>query len=118
MITNSEISRYMTLNKKQKAGTINVSEKNEFLLLKEKYVLALQNNPKDSVDDKDVARINELAKKLKTEGLTDEEDEEYVVLRLAYVLSYKRNVAGQVNNIDIVGKDGSVENLGEKYGKQ
>lgn len=118
MITNKEITRYMALSKKAKNGGLDIVEKKEFLELKESYVKSLAANKKTTVDDNDVARINELSKKMKESGLTEEEDQEYVTLRLAYVLSYKRNVSNQVNNIDIVDKDGTVENLGEKYGKK
>jgi len=30
----------------------------------------------------------------------------------------KKNLAAQLNNIDMVNPDGSVENLGDKYGKK
>ena len=117
MISINEITRYMELNKKAKTGKLVAGERAELVELKELYNKSLAENEKDAVDDKDVLRINELSKKHKTVGLSAEEEKEFVTLRLAYVLSYKRNVANQVNNIDIVDKDGTVENLGEKYGK-
>ncbi len=65
-----------------------------------------------------IQRINELYKKSKTIGLTEEEKKEQKVLRREYVDSFKRNLRGQLNNISIQEKDGSITNLGEKYGNQ
>lgn len=70
------------------------------------------------MDDKQVARINELYRKSKTEGLTEEEAKEQAKLRRAYIDAFKRNVRSQLNNIDILEADGSVTNLGEKYGNK
>lgn len=63
-----------------------------------------------------IARINELYRKSKAEGLTEEEKTEQALLRQEYVASVKANLRSQLNNIDMVNDDGSVENLGEKYG--
>lgn len=70
------------------------------------------------MDDKKVARINELYHKSKAEGLTPEELKEQQILRKEYIDSFKRNLRGQLNNISIKEKDGSITNLGEKFGKQ
>ena len=43
---------------------------------------------------------------------------EQAVLREEYVASFRRNLRSQLNQIDIQNADGSVENLGEKYGKK
>ena len=40
------------------------------------------------------------------------------LLRKQYVADVKKNLAAQLNNIDMVNPDGSVENLGDKYGKK
>ena len=40
------------------------------------------------------------------------------ILRTEYMDSVKRNLRSQLNNIDIEEKDGSVINLGEKYGNK
>ena len=64
------------------------------------------------------ARINELYHKSQKEGLTPEEQEEQASLRQAYVANVRSNLRGQLDNISIVEKDGSVTNLGEKYGKK
>lgn len=65
-----------------------------------------------------IDRINELYRKSKAEGLTEAEKTEQALLRKEFVASVKANLLSQLNNIDVVGADGSVENLGEKYGKQ
>lgn len=63
-----------------------------------------------------IGRINELYHKSKAEGLTEEEKKEQAALRSEYIASVRANLRGQLNNIDIREKDGSVTNLGEKYG--
>ena len=70
------------------------------------------------MDDKKVARINELYHKSKAEGLTQEELKEQQILRKEYIDSFKRNLRGQLNNISIKEKDGSITNLGEKFGNK
>ena len=65
-----------------------------------------------------IKRINELYRKSKAEGLTDEERMEQKVLRAEYVDAFKRNLRSQLNNIDIKEADGSIINLGEKYGNK
>ena len=65
-----------------------------------------------------INRINELYHKSKTpEGLTEEEKIEQAELRHNYVMSVRANLRSQLNQVDIQEKDGSVTNLGEKYGK-
>ena len=39
-------------------------------------------------------------------------------LRKAYLVAIRKNLRGSLNRIDIQNKDGSIENLGEKYGKK
>mgnify|MGYP002513475267 CR=1 FL=1 len=62
------------------------------------------------------ARINELYHKSQAEGLTAEEKEEQKKLRSAYVANVRANLRGQLNNISIVEKDGSITDLGSKFG--
>lgn len=64
-----------------------------------------------------IDRINELYRKSKAEGLTEAEKKEQDMLRKQFVADVRGNVRSQLNNIDMVNPDGSVENLGEKYGK-
>lgn len=65
-----------------------------------------------------IDRINELARKSKTVGLTDAEKEEQAILRRNYIESFKRGLRAQLNNIDIQEPDGTITNLGEKYGRK
>ena len=65
-----------------------------------------------------IDRINELYRKSKAEGLTEAEKNEQAILRKEFIASIKKNVQSQLNNIDIVNEDGTIENLGEKYGKK
>lgn len=70
------------------------------------------------MDQKKIDRINELARKSKAEGLTDSEKKEQDLLRKEYIAIVRRNLRGQLDNIDVVNPDGSIENLGEKYGNK
>lgn len=65
-----------------------------------------------------IARINELYHKSKAEGLTEAEKKEQADLRREYIESVKMNLRGQLNNISIQNPDGSITDLGEKYGKK
>ena len=71
-----------------------------------------------NLDETQIKRINELARKAKAEGLTKQEAREQAELRSAYIEAIRANLRGQLNNIDIREKDGSITNLGEKYGNQ
>lgn len=68
------------------------------------------------MDQKTIDRINELARKAKSTGLTDQEKEEQRKLRSEYIAVVRMNLRAQLDNIDIQEKDGSITNLGEKYG--
>lgn len=70
------------------------------------------------MDEQKIARINELYRKSKAEGLTEAEKTEQKLLRQEYLDAIRRNLRGQLNNIDILEKDGSVVNLGEKFGNK
>lgn len=65
-----------------------------------------------------IDRINELYRKSKAEGLTEKEKKEQELLRRQFVADVKNNLVAQLNNIDMVNADGTVENLGEKYGNK
>ena len=67
---------------------------------------------------KGIDRINELAKKSKTVGLTPEEKDEQAKLRKEFIAEVRMNLRSQLDNIDIKEKDGSITNLGEKYGNK
>lgn len=70
------------------------------------------------MDDKKIERINELYRKSKAEGLTDAELREQTTLRKEFVEAFRRNLKSQLDNIDIKEADGSIVNLGEKYGSK
>ena len=59
------------------------------------------------MDQKGIDRINELARKAKTQELTPE-----------FIASVRMNLRSQLDNINIQEKDGSITNLGEKYGSK
>ena len=63
------------------------------------------------MDEQKIARINELYHKSKSEGRKEQQ-----VLRREYVDSFKRNLRGQLDQISIQEVDGSITNLGEKFG--
>ena len=68
--------------------------------------------------EKKIKRINELYHKAKAEGLTPDEAKEQQELRSEYIANIRASLRGQLNNIDIQNEDGSVENLGEKFGQK
>lgn len=72
----------------------------------------------DMTMDERIERINALYHKSQAEGLTEEEKQEQKKLRAEYVASVRAGLRGQLNNIDIKEKDGSITNLGEKYGNK
>lgn len=63
-------------------------------------------------------RVNELYHKSQDTGLTEDEKKEQDELRKAYVANVRKNLRGQLDNISIVEKDGTVTNLGEKFGNK
>lgn len=68
--------------------------------------------------DLNISRINELYHKSKAEGLTAAEKEEQQLLRQRYIASVRGSLKSQLNNIDMQMEDGTIVNLGEKYGKK
>lgn len=63
-----------------------------------------------------IDRINELAKKQKSVGLSEDEKKEQAELRKEYIESIRNSLRADLNNISIVEKDGSVTDLGKKFG--
>ena len=66
------------------------------------------------IDEKKIARINELYHRSKAEGLSEEQ----AMLRKEYIEAVRRNLRGQLDQIDVQEADGTITNLGEKYGKK
>lgn len=69
------------------------------------------------MSDLNISRINELYHKSKAEGLTEEEKKEQQQLRQQYLAAVRGNIRSQLNQIDLQMEDGTIVNLGEKYGK-
>lgn len=67
---------------------------------------------------KEIDRINELARKSKTIGLTEAEKAEQKHLRQLFIASIRMNLRSQLDNIDVKEADGSITNLGERYGRK
>ncbi|MDO4788994.1 MAG: DUF896 domain-containing protein [Johnsonella sp.] len=65
----------------------------------------------------EIDRINFLARKAKAEGLREEEKKEQAKLRQDYLMAIRRNLTASLNNISILEPDGSITDLGKKYGK-
>lgn len=70
------------------------------------------------MDEKKIARINELAHKSKAEGLTEAEKKEQQLLRQEFLAAVRKNLKSQLDSIDMQEADGTIVNLGEKYGKK
>ena len=65
-----------------------------------------------------IKRINELYHKSQKEGLTEDEKQEQAKLRAEYIANVRANLRGQLDSISIKEKDGSIVNLGEKFGNK
>lgn len=63
-----------------------------------------------------INRINALYHKSKGEGLTEPEKQEQDALRKEYIEAIRTNMRGSLNNISIQEQDGSITDLGKKYG--
>lgn len=70
------------------------------------------------MEQKKIDRINELARKAKTVGLDPQEKEEQAKLRKQFIAAVRMNLRSQLDNIDIIEKEGTIVNLGEKYGNK
>ena len=63
-----------------------------------------------------IKRINELYHKSQAEGLTEAEKAEQANLRAEYVANIRANLKSQLDNISIQEADGSITDIGKKYG--
>ena len=68
------------------------------------------------MDASRIDRINELYHKSQSVGLTDEEKEEQAKLRRDYIAAIRGSLRNNLNLISIQEQDGSVTDLGKKYG--
>ena len=64
-----------------------------------------------------IDRINTLYHKSQAVGLTEEEKAEQAALRKEYIAAIRANLRGTLNSISIKEKDGTITDLGKKYGK-
>lgn len=63
-----------------------------------------------------IDRINTLYHKAQSVGLSEEEKQEQTALRKEYIDSIRNNMRASMNHISIQESDGSVTDLGKKYG--
>lgn len=68
------------------------------------------------MDASRIDRINELYHKSQAVGLTEEEKEEQARLRQEYVAAIRGSLRNNLNDISIKEPDGSITDLGKKYG--
>ena len=68
------------------------------------------------MDQNKIDRINVLYHKSKAVGLTEEEKMEQAALRKEYIETIRKNMRAHLNNISIQEKDGTITDLGKKYG--
>ncbi len=61
-------------------------------------------------------RINTLYHKSQATGLTEEEKQEQAQLRQEYIAAIRASMRGTLNSISIREPDGSITDLGKKYG--
>ena len=69
------------------------------------------------MDSTRIDRINELYHKSQSVGLTEEEKAEQAALRQEYIAAIRASLRWTLNNISIQEPDGSITDLGRKYGK-
>ncbi len=69
-----------------------------------------------TMDQNKIDRINTLYHKSQSVGLTEEEKKEQADLRTEYITAIRNNMRANLNNISIQEQDGSVTDLGKKFG--
>ena len=70
------------------------------------------------MDNIKIDRINTLANKQKSVGLTEEEKLEQAALRKEYIETIRESLRANLNNISIKEADGSITDLGKKFGNK
>ena len=70
------------------------------------------------MDSIKIDRINTLAHKQQSVGLTEEEKKEQAELRKEYLEAVKENLRASLNNVSIKEADGSITDLGKKFGNK
>ena len=70
------------------------------------------------MDNIKIDRINTLANKQKSVGMTEEEKQEQAALRKEYIETIRESLRANLNNISIKEADGSITDLGKKFGNK
>ena len=70
------------------------------------------------MDNIKIDRINTLAHKQKSVGLSEEEKKEQAALRKEYLEAVRENLRQSLNNVSIKEADGSITDLGKKFGNK
>ena len=68
------------------------------------------------MDQNMIDRINALYHKSQSVGLSEEEKVEQAALRKEYIETIRTNMRANLNSISIREQDGSITDLGKKYG--
>lgn len=68
------------------------------------------------MDQNMIDRINALYHKSQSVGLSEEEKAEQAALRKEYIETIRTNMRANLNSISIREQDGSITDLGKKYG--
>lgn len=68
------------------------------------------------MDHTKIDRINALYHKSQEAGLTEEEKNEQAALRKEYIEAIRKNMRSTLNSISIQEEDGTITDLGKKYG--
>ena len=68
------------------------------------------------MDSSKIDRINELYHKSQSVGLTEEEKTAQAALKKEYLAAIRANLRSSINNISIKEIEGSITDLGKKYG--
>ena len=73
---------------------------------------------KTDMNQEKIDRINALYHKSQAVGLTEEEKTEQAQLRKEYIEAIRTNMRATLNNVSIKEKDGSITDLGKKFGNK
>lgn len=68
------------------------------------------------MNEERIDRINALYHKSQSVGLTEEEKQEQAALRKEYIEAIRGNMRATLNNVSIKEADGTITDLGKKYG--
>ena len=79
-------------------------------------IMEILKDGKSREEQEQIDRINTLYHKSQSVGLTEEEKAEQAALRREYIESIRNSLRGHLNSISIVEKDGTITDLGKKYG--